>query len=104
MVAPETILPRTESAHRLMTTLQKSLLSWPVAATRRTDSAAPIVLAKVAKILLAVSCEICHSNGSTGTDMLKWRKRRPRMAREQRMTRKTSERRERREELRKAQW
>lgn len=48
-------------------TLKKSLLSWPVAAIRRTDSAAPIVLARHAKMLLAVSCDICHSRGSTGT-------------------------------------
>jgi len=48
-------------------TLRKSLLSWPVAATRRTDSAAPTVLANHATIALAVSSEICHSRGSTGT-------------------------------------
>lgn len=48
-------------------TLKKSLLSWPVAATLKTDSAAPTVLAKEATIVLAVSWEICHSRGSTGT-------------------------------------
>lgn len=48
-------------------TFRNRRLSWPVAATLRTDSAAPTVFAKHANKLLAVSCDICHSNGSTGT-------------------------------------
>ena len=39
----------------LKITLTKSLLSCPVAATLKTDSAAPIVLAMHATMLLAVS-------------------------------------------------
>ena len=48
-------------------TLNKSFLSCPVAATLKTDSAAPTVLAKDATIPFAISSEICHSRGSTGT-------------------------------------
>lgn len=48
-------------------TLKNSLLSCPVAATLKTDSAAPTVLANHTTMLLAVSWEICHSSGSTGT-------------------------------------
>lgn len=40
---------------RFSSTLRKSLLSCPVAATLNTDSAAPKVLAKQATMLLAVS-------------------------------------------------
>ena len=64
----------------LKITLTKSLLSCPVAATLKTDSAAPIVLAMHATMLLAVSWDICHSRGSTGTlqksyqSKLKWYK------------------------------
>ena len=48
-------------------TFRNRRLSWPVAATLRTDSAAPTVLAKHANRLFAVSGDICHSRGSTGT-------------------------------------
>ena len=47
--------------------LTNSLLSWPVAVTRKTDSAALTVLDKSVMMLHAVTCDICHSNGSTGT-------------------------------------
>ena len=40
------------------TCLSKWLLSWPVAATHKTDSAAPTVLAKRAMMLHAVTCDI----------------------------------------------
>lgn len=89
-VAPDANLPKDARRYRIAITLKKSLLSCPVAATLKTDSAAPIVLARQAKMLLAVSWEICHSRGSTGTEILIWRNSIPRMAREQRRTMRTS--------------
>lgn len=99
-VTPETARPITDSAYRQHATLKKRRLSWPVAATRSTDSAAPSELARQAKKEVAESCEICQWSGSTGTATFIWRKRRPRMAREQRSTMKTSANRETMLELR----
>lgn len=103
-VAPDATLPSADKKYRTRTTLRNSFLSWPLAATLRTDSVAPIVLAMHAAILLAVSCEICHSKGSTGTETFIWRKSIPNTAKEQRRTMRTSQRRDTILELHIAQW